>query len=118
MSADRSHLGRRFTCFSCACKFYDLGRPEALCPKCGKDQIDDPAPDPRVAAMAASKAAAKKAKAEAAVVPEAKEAKAKEAKAKKATEELAEPDQESDEFEGDEIEVEPMEDDAGPEPEA
>ena len=72
MAADRSNLGRRYTCFSCACKFYDLGRPDALCPKCGTDQVDDPAPDPRVAAMAASKAAAKKAKA-AAPDPKAKE---------------------------------------------
>ena len=65
MAADRSQLGRRYTCFSCGCKFYDLNRPEAICPRCGKDQIDDPSPDPRVAAMAASK----KAKAAAAANP-------------------------------------------------
>ena len=62
MATERSQLGRRYSCFSCACKFYDLNRPDALCPKCGTDQLDDPAPDPRVAAMAASKAAAKAAK--------------------------------------------------------
>ena len=48
---DKARLGRRYTCFSCGCKFYDLNRPEALCPKCGADQKENPAPDPRVAVM-------------------------------------------------------------------
>ncbi|MFQ5892830.1 MAG: FYDLN acid domain-containing protein [Nitrospinota bacterium] len=30
--------GSRYTCFSCGCKFYDLNRPEPLCPRCGVDQ--------------------------------------------------------------------------------
>ena len=68
MAADRSQLGRRYSCFSCGCKFYDLNRPEAICPRCGKDQIDDPSPDPRVAAMAASKKAKAAAAAAAAAV--------------------------------------------------
>lgn len=42
-------LGAKFTCFKCQCKFYDLGRPEPLCPRCGADQREDPAPDPREA---------------------------------------------------------------------
>ena len=65
---DKATLGTRYTCFECSCKFYDLNRPEPICPKCGVDQVDDPAPDSRVAAMskvkeakAAAKAAAKKA---------------------------------------------------------
>ena len=45
-------LGKRYTCFKCACKFYDLNRPDPLCPKCGTDQREDPTPDPRVAVMA------------------------------------------------------------------
>lgn len=45
-------LGKRYTCFKCACKFYDLNRPDPLCPKCGADQREDPTPDPRVAVMA------------------------------------------------------------------
>ncbi len=30
--------GDRYTCYSCGCKFYDLNRPEPLCPRCGVDQ--------------------------------------------------------------------------------
>ena len=33
-------LGRKYTCYSCHTKFYDLGKPEPLCPKCGSDQRD------------------------------------------------------------------------------
>ena len=75
MAVDRSQLGRRYSCFSCGCKFYELNRDQAICPRCEADQEDDPAPDPRVAAMAASKkarsAAAKAAPAEKAPTPQA-----------------------------------------------
>jgi hypothetical protein len=38
-------LGRKYTCYSCHTKFYDLGKPVPLCPKCGADQHDaDEAP--------------------------------------------------------------------------
>ena len=38
-------LGKKFTCYSCHTKFYDLGKPVPLCPKCGADQRDaDDAP--------------------------------------------------------------------------
>jgi hypothetical protein len=38
-------LGRKYTCYSCHTKFYDLGKPVPLCPKCGSDQRDaDEAP--------------------------------------------------------------------------
>lgn len=33
-------LGKKYTCYSCHTKFYDLGKPEPLCPKCGADQRD------------------------------------------------------------------------------
>jgi uncharacterized protein (TIGR02300 family) len=33
-------LGNKFECFSCATKFYDLGKSEAICPKCGANQKD------------------------------------------------------------------------------
>ena len=36
-------LGKKFTCFQCAAKFYDFGKPEALCPKCGANQKSAPA---------------------------------------------------------------------------
>jgi uncharacterized protein (TIGR02300 family) len=37
------NLGRKFTCYSCHTKFYDLGKPAPLCPKCGADQRDSDA---------------------------------------------------------------------------
>jgi hypothetical protein len=36
-------LGMRYVCFECGAKFYDLNRPEPLCPKCGADQRVRPA---------------------------------------------------------------------------
>ena len=33
-------LGTKHECFNCEAKFYDLGRPEAVCPKCGANQKD------------------------------------------------------------------------------
>lgn len=51
-------LGRKYTCYSCHTKFYDLGKPVPLCPKCGSDQRDaDDAPvytAPRSRARAAA----------------------------------------------------------------
>jgi hypothetical protein len=38
-------LGKKYACYSCHTKFYDLGKPVPLCPKCGADQRDaDEAP--------------------------------------------------------------------------
>lgn len=34
------NLGRKYSCYSCHTKFYDLGKPTPLCPKCGADQRD------------------------------------------------------------------------------
>jgi hypothetical protein len=33
-------LGKKYTCYSCHTKFYDLGKPVPLCPKCNADQRD------------------------------------------------------------------------------
>ena len=33
-------LGKKYTCYSCHTKFYDLGKPMPICPKCGADQRD------------------------------------------------------------------------------
>ena len=38
-----ANLGKKLTCFQCATKFYDFGKPEALCPKCGANQKTAPA---------------------------------------------------------------------------
>jgi uncharacterized protein (TIGR02300 family) len=50
-------LGNKHVCFKCATKFYDLRKPEAVCPKCGADQKDSPAnrpaPEPRRGRLAA-----------------------------------------------------------------
>lgn len=45
-------LGKKFECYNCGTKFYNLGRPEAVCPKCGANQKnakseDSPPPVPR-----------------------------------------------------------------------
>jgi uncharacterized protein (TIGR02300 family) len=50
-------LGTKHICFKCATKFYDLKKPEAVCPKCGADQrqspANRPAPEPRKSRLAA-----------------------------------------------------------------
>lgn len=38
-------LGNRYDCYNCGAKFYDLGRPEPLCPKCGANQKDAKRPE-------------------------------------------------------------------------
>jgi hypothetical protein len=54
-------LGHKWACFSCGAKFYDLGKPFPVCPKCEADQRDRPAvvaepapapPQPKRPAMA------------------------------------------------------------------
>ncbi|MGH9368211.1 MAG: FYDLN acid domain-containing protein [Thermoanaerobaculia bacterium] len=45
-------LGKKFDCYNCRTKFYNLGKPDAICPKCGANQKDAksddaPAPAPR-----------------------------------------------------------------------
>jgi len=39
-----SRHGTKYACFKCGAKFYDLNRPEPLCPKCGADQRSRPKP--------------------------------------------------------------------------
>lgn len=36
-----TELGAKYKCYKCGCKFYDLGKPEALCPQCGEDQSNE-----------------------------------------------------------------------------
>jgi len=35
-------LGAKWACFSCGAKFYDLNRPDPICPKCQTDQREQP----------------------------------------------------------------------------
>ena len=44
---DKSKLGNRYTCYECGTKFYDLNRPEPLCPECNANQALAPARDIR-----------------------------------------------------------------------
>jgi hypothetical protein len=46
MPVDKALLGTRYTCYECGAKFYDMNKPEALCPSCNADQVNDPNPDP------------------------------------------------------------------------
>lgn len=42
-------LGAKYVCFKCGTRFYDLKKPEPLCPKCGADQRQSPAVKPHPA---------------------------------------------------------------------
>ncbi len=49
--------GVRYVCHGCGCKFYDLNRPEPLCPRCGADPREGPTdarPAPRPARASAA----------------------------------------------------------------
>lgn len=50
-------LGKKYTCYSCHTKFYDLGKPVPLCPKCGADQRDSDE-EPVIPVRSRSRAAA------------------------------------------------------------
>ena len=53
-------LGKKYECAECGAKFYDLGKAEPICPRCGTNQRDvekTAAPEPR-ARYVAPKAAA------------------------------------------------------------
>ncbi|HVR28015.1 MAG TPA: FYDLN acid domain-containing protein [Thermoanaerobaculia bacterium] len=49
-----AELGNKFECSECGTKFYDLGNPHAVCPKCGTapsrntNEIERRAPLPRI----------------------------------------------------------------------
>lgn len=55
-AARKERLGRKWACYSCGARFYDLNKPEPLCPKCNADQRQSPA----AKAPATTKAKAKK----------------------------------------------------------
>jgi hypothetical protein len=43
LAGDRGQrLGAKHLCFSCGLKFYDLNRPEPICPRCQSNQRDRP----------------------------------------------------------------------------
>ena len=64
--AQSADLGTKYNCFKCECKFYDLGSPEPICPRCGADQRENPnaeTPAPPPPKKRARKAAVAKPKA-------------------------------------------------------
>jgi hypothetical protein len=38
----KARLGAKHVCYKCGAKFYDLNKPEPICPKCGTDQRTRP----------------------------------------------------------------------------
>lgn len=38
----KAKLGVKYVCFSCEARFYDMNKPEPICPKCGADQRQRP----------------------------------------------------------------------------
>ncbi len=52
-----SKLGTKYQCFSCEAKFYDLNRPEPICPKCGANQRDRPKEDAKAVGSPSSRRA-------------------------------------------------------------
>ncbi|HNU83366.1 MAG: TIGR02300 family protein [Acidobacteria bacterium] len=46
-------LGTKWKCFECETKFYDFGRPEPICPKCGADQRQARSQEPSVEVLSA-----------------------------------------------------------------
>ncbi len=70
MQPDKAVLGKRYSCFSCGTRFYDLNREEPTCPSCGKDQRDDPSPAPHIVLLSKLKAERKRARAAPKEAPE------------------------------------------------
>ncbi len=90
-------LGTKFDCFNCGTKFYDLGKPEPVCPKCGANQKDaTPSDSPAVSA-----AARRRRKAE---VTKSFDVEEEEPIAEIADDEMVGPDLEDDEIVGDDEE--------------
>ncbi len=42
----KAKLGAKYVCFSCSSRFYDMNKPEPICPKCGADQRTKPKESP------------------------------------------------------------------------
>ena len=49
----KASLGNKHNCFSCQCKFYDMGKTDVICPRCGANKKAAPkvkTPTPRARA--------------------------------------------------------------------
>ncbi|MCZ8238435.1 MAG: FYDLN acid domain-containing protein [Leptospiraceae bacterium] len=47
----KNPLGKKFSCYNCGTKFYDLNKADKICPKCGADQLAKPALKSKQAAL-------------------------------------------------------------------
>ena len=56
----KAKLGTRWTCYSCAGHFYDLNKPDPICPRCEADQRESPEVEKPKRKKAARKKAKKK----------------------------------------------------------
>ncbi len=41
-NSQKVQLGQRWVCYECDARFYDLNRPEPVCPRCKADQRESP----------------------------------------------------------------------------
>jgi uncharacterized protein (TIGR02300 family) len=89
-------LGNKFECFNCGTKFYDLGKSDAMCPKCGANQKDAVQSE----SAAVSQASRRKRKADVAKVLDIEEEETIE------TPDIAEDDMVAPDLDGDDIEEE------------
>jgi hypothetical protein len=85
-------LGSKFICFNCGTKFYDLHKPEPLCPKCGANQHEIPAK----ASPASERRRARQAEPVAAAEPEEAEKEAPAGEAEEAEDEDEDEDDDED----------------------
>jgi uncharacterized protein (TIGR02300 family) len=56
----KAKLGQRWVCFKCNARFYDLNKPDPLCPKCNANQRESPAFQKPTKKRPTKKAAVKK----------------------------------------------------------
>ena len=81
-------LGSKYDCYNCGTKFYDLGKPEPICPKCGANQKDAVTSD----SVAASQSSRRRRKAEPPKVVDLEEDEAPIETVEIADDEMVEPD--------------------------
>ena len=58
----KERLGKKWVCYACETRFYDLKKPEPICPKCQADQRESPTFEKKTT-RARKKAVRKRAKA-------------------------------------------------------
>lgn len=81
-------LGTKYDCYNCGTKFYDLGKSEPICPKCGANQKDAVTAD----STAASQSSRRRRKAETAKAIDLEEEEAPLESVEIADDEMIEPD--------------------------